>query len=166
MSADNDQARTLHLTIGDMQLVVDVGDETFVAPVGLADLAGEISGDPPSPEGLTNVIGLVSDHLDDALRIVASVAAADTLAILGPAVQTWSDVELGGVSVLPRPITRDDAEDLFRMLATERRAQRASNPGLVAAHIDSIIVVSCVIVAAMRKLQFDEATLADAVEKP
>ena len=49
---------------------------------------------------------------------------------------------------------RDDLEDLFRTLATERRRDRLHNPALQPDRVDSILATCCAVLAIMRRLQF------------
>ena len=51
-------------------------------------------------------------------------------------------------------VDRDDLEDLFRTLATERRDDRLHNPALQADRVDSILATCCAVLAFMRRLQF------------
>jgi exopolyphosphatase / guanosine-5'-triphosphate,3'-diphosphate pyrophosphatase len=47
-------------------------------------------------------------------------------------------------------LTRDAAEDVFRTLATERRADRIHNPGLEPGRADVIVGGAAILVAVMR----------------
>ena len=47
-------------------------------------------------------------------------------------------------------LTREAAEDVFRTLATEKRADRIHNPGLEEARADVIVGGCCALVAIMR----------------
>ncbi|MET0908723.1 MAG: hypothetical protein ABWZ99_04570, partial [Ilumatobacteraceae bacterium] len=51
-------------------------------------------------------------------------------------------------------LDRNDVEDLFRTLATERRRDRLHNPALEPQRVDSILATCCVVLAVMRRLQF------------
>jgi exopolyphosphatase/guanosine-5'-triphosphate,3'-diphosphate pyrophosphatase len=59
-------------------------------------------------------------------------------------------------------LTRDAAEDVFRTLATESRADRIHNPGLEEARADVIVGGCCVLVALFRRLGFDEMIVSEA----
>ena len=52
-------------------------------------------------------------------------------------------------------LARDEVEDVFRTLATERRAERLHNPGLEPERVDSVVATCCVLLGVMRKLQLD-----------
>jgi exopolyphosphatase / guanosine-5'-triphosphate,3'-diphosphate pyrophosphatase len=72
-----------------------------------------------------------------------------------PEVTAMVAVELGRSASLPFVFERAAAEDVFRTLATERRIDRAKNPGLDPLLIDRVVAGSCVVVAVMRKLQLE-----------
>ena len=136
------------------------GEEVFVAPIGDASLTETIlHSDPPRPEELTNAIGVMVDHLDDLLRERPDVAGAHAI-VAGRVAREIAAVELGGVPELPMTLTREAAEDVFRTLATESRTQRASNPGLSAEQVGTVVAGCCVMVAIMRRLQLDEVEVA------
>jgi exopolyphosphatase/guanosine-5'-triphosphate,3'-diphosphate pyrophosphatase len=59
-------------------------------------------------------------------------------------------------------LTRDAAEDVFRTLATESRADRIHNPGLEEARADVIVGGCCVLVALFRRFGFDEMIVSEA----
>ena len=59
-------------------------------------------------------------------------------------------------------LTHDAAEDVFRTLATESRADRLHNPGLEEARADVIVGGCCVLVAIFRQLGFDECLVSEA----
>ncbi|MEZ5248756.1 MAG: hypothetical protein R2713_05920 [Ilumatobacteraceae bacterium] len=73
----------------------------------------------------------------------------------GPEATAIVAVELGGAAELPFELSRDAAEDVFRTMATERRADRAKNPGLDPLLVDRVVAGCCTVVAVMRKLQLD-----------
>jgi exopolyphosphatase/pppGpp-phosphohydrolase len=56
-------------------------------------------------------------------------------------------------------VDRDGAEEVFRALATESRADRLHNPGLEPARVDTVLAASCVLVGMMRRLQLDAVTI-------
>ena len=53
-------------------------------------------------------------------------------------------------------LTHEAAEDVFRTLALEKRADRIHNPGLEEARADVIVGGSAILVAIMRFFAFDE----------
>lgn len=123
--------------------------------------------DPPRPEELTACLSVVELHLDDVTREVPEVLGARRLVGLAGTVTTVAAVEQG----LPAydrdrihhfELTRDAAEDVFRTLATERRAQRLENPGLEEARADVIVGGCCVLVKLFRHFGFDSCLVSEA----
>ena len=53
------------------------------------------------------------------------------------------------------PLAREAAEEVFRALATERRADRLQNPGLDPRRVDTILGTCCLVLAVMRRLRLD-----------
>ena len=123
--------------------------------------------DPPKPEELANAIGIVRDTLEDLGRDVPAVKGARRLVGLAGTVTTMAAVEIG-LAEYDRDrihhfvLTRAAAEDVFRTLATERRADRIHNPGLEEARADVIVGGAVVLVAIMRGLEFDECLVSEA----
>jgi exopolyphosphatase/pppGpp-phosphohydrolase len=70
-------------------------------------------------------------------------------------------VERGGpVATSPATLERHAAEDVFRLLATETRAQRLANPGLDPDRVDTVVATCCVVLAVMRRLHLDRVIVA------
>jgi hypothetical protein len=112
--------------------------------------------DPPAPAQLTNALGVVSDHLDDVIRAEPGLATAREVKVTGAEPWHLAVVERGGdISDVTVPLDREAAEDVFRTLATERRADRLHNPGLDPGRVDTILGTCCVVVTVMRRLQLD-----------
>jgi hypothetical protein len=112
--------------------------------------------DPPGPAQLTNALGVVTDHLDDVIRAEPAVTAARDVRVTGDEPWHLAIVERGGdVAEAAVPIDREAAEDVFRTLATERRAERLHNPGLDPRRVDTILGTCCLVLAVMRRLQLD-----------
>ena len=59
-------------------------------------------------------------------------------------------------------LTRDAVEDVFRTLATEKRVDRAHNPGLEKERVDVIVGGCVVLVAIMRHFAFEECLVSEA----
>ena len=138
-----------------IECTVQWGDTTehHSIPVGIDTLLRKhLTDDPPRPEGLTNAIGIVVDHLDDLTREHPYAVDAD-VAVTGPEMSAIAAVEEGAPAALPYALPRDAAEDVFRTLVTEPLADRLRNPGLEAHLGQRVVAGSCVLVAVMRALQ-------------
>src|SRR5204862_1015532 len=59
-------------------------------------------------------------------------------------------------------LTRAAAEEVFRTLAVETRAQRIHNPGLEEARADVIVGGTAILVTVMRHFDFDECLVSEA----
>jgi exopolyphosphatase/guanosine-5'-triphosphate,3'-diphosphate pyrophosphatase len=157
------------------QLVIDIGGGSTEYTVGVLDAemsasipfgsvtgtASHITTDRPRPEDLTNLIGAVSDDLEEIQRNIPAVnSPARAIGIAGTIV-TIAAVEIGlatfdEAALHGFVLTRDATEDVFRTLATETLAQRLLNPGLSADRADIIVAGCCILVSTMRRLRLDE----------
>lgn len=157
------------------QLVIDIGGGSTEYTVGVLDAemsasipfgsvtgtASHITTNIPRPEDLTNLIGAVSDDLEEIQRAIPAVnSPARAIGIAGTIV-TIAAVEIGLASFDDAilhgfVLTRDAAEDVFRTLATETLTQRILNPGLSADRADIIVAGCCILVSTMRRLRLDE----------
>ena len=123
--------------------------------------------DPPLPEELTACISFAEAYLDDVIRDIPGSAEAHTLVGLAGTITTVAAVEIG-LATYDRDaihhfvLTRAAAEDVFRTLATESRADRIHNPGLEEARADVIVGGCCVLVALFRRFGFDEMIVSEA----
>lgn len=138
-----------------------ISTATHVVPCGTTVLAARhFTHDPPPPEDLTNAIGDVIDHLDDAVRCLADLGAATTVHLSGAPAWVVASVEHGGpLEPGEFVLSRDAAEEVFRTLATESVRDRARNPGLPAEHVSTIVAACCVVVAILRGLHLQEITV-------
>lgn len=151
---------TARLNIDDTSTVIvvdDVGETPgglYVIPTGIDSLRRRhFTTDPPAPEDLTNAIGEMLDHLADAKRETPALLEATAVVVSGPTPRVIAFVEFGGVVDSPTHIlTREAAEEVFRILATENASERRLNPGLPAAFVDSVVAGCCALVAVMRGL--------------
>jgi len=161
-------------------LVVDIGGGSTEFIVGTDRVEGVMSvdigcvrltekflhHDPPQPEELSACISLTDAYLDDVVREIPA-AEARTMVGLAGTVTTVAAVEIG-LETYDRDrihhfhLTREAAEDVFRTLATESRADRVHNPGLEEARADVIVGGCCVLVALFRRLGFDEMIVSEA----
>ncbi len=129
-----------------------------VIPVGPTTLLDHelTDPDPPAPAQLTNALGVVSDHLDDVLREAPGITTARDVRLLGDEPWHLARVERGGdLPDVTVPLARAAAEEVFRALATERRADRLQNPGLDPRRVDTILGTCCLVLAVMRRLHLD-----------
>lgn len=156
-------------------LVIDIGGGSTEYTVGVLDAemsasipfgsvtgtASHITTDRARPEDLTNLIGAVSDELEEIQRAIPAInSPARAIGIAGTVV-TIAAIEIGLASFDDTALhgfvlTRDAAEDVFRTMATETLAQRVLNPGLSADRADIIVAGCCILVATMRRLRLDE----------
>jgi exopolyphosphatase/guanosine-5'-triphosphate,3'-diphosphate pyrophosphatase len=126
-----------------------------------------IASDPPAPEELSQAISVIHAYLEDVEREVPGSKEARTLVGLAGTVTTMAAVEIG-LAQYDRDrihhfvLTRDAAEDVFRTLATESRADRVHNPGLEEARADVIVGGAAILVTVMRHFGFDECLVSEA----
>ena len=114
-----------------------------------------IHSDPPAPEELHAVVNVTTQFLEDVVREHPVMREAKTMVGLAGTVSTVAAVEIG-LPAYDRErihhfvLTRAAAEDVFRTLATEARADRIHNPGLEEARADVIVGGAAVLVSVMR----------------
>jgi exopolyphosphatase/guanosine-5'-triphosphate,3'-diphosphate pyrophosphatase len=123
--------------------------------------------DPPAPEELHAVVNVTTQHLEDVVREHPQMRDAKTMVGLAGTISTVAAVEIG----LPGydrdalhhfVLTRAAAEDVFRTLATESRADRIHNPGLEEARADVIVGGTAVLVSVMRFFQAPSLLVSEA----
>ena len=162
-------------------LVVDIGGGSTELVVGTTEPTGVTSidvgcvrlterylrADPPDPGELSDALSVVRVHLDDVVRDVPQTLDAARLVGLAGSVTTVAAVELG-LRTYDRDrihhfvLTRRAAEDVFRTLATESRADRAANPGLEPERVEVIVAGALILVAVLRYFDFDECLVSEA----
>ncbi len=126
-----------------------------------------IEHDPPAPEELSACISLTEAYLEDVVRELPGAVDAARFIGLAGTVTTVAAVEIG-LATYDRDrihhfvLTHEAAEDVFRTLATERRADRIANPGLEEARADVIVAGSCILVAIMRFFGFNSCLVSEA----
>jgi exopolyphosphatase/pppGpp-phosphohydrolase len=153
--------RVLQIALDAREAVFTDPDAAYTVPVGAGTLAAMITGDPPLPEELTNAVGLFIDHIEDVTREVPGSTFADDIEVHGPGLQALVDVFVGRATHLPFEFERDDAEEIYRTLATEPVAARLLNPGLPAEEVHGILGVACAVVATLRALQATALTVVE-----
>ena len=152
---------------GSTELTVGVDEpwRSVSIPVGAVTATeSDLVTDPPRPEDLTNVIGAVQDELEEVGREIPELLTAQRTVGIAGTIVTVAAVEIGLAEFDEQRLhgfvlTRDAAEDVFRTLATENRAQRVLNPGLPADRVDVIVAGCCVLVGTMRRLHLEEMTV-------
>jgi exopolyphosphatase/guanosine-5'-triphosphate,3'-diphosphate pyrophosphatase len=122
--------------------------------------------DPPWASELSTAISVAKLHLDDVVLAHPSVALAPRMVAVAGTATTIAAVELGMVDydrnvIDAFTLTRAEAEDVFRTLATESLADRVYNPGLQPERADVIVGGCCILVAIMRHFEFDEVRIRD-----
>lgn len=156
------------IVLGEGRTTVTFADGTeFALPWGPKNLwtAYLTDGDPPRPASLTNALGAVADHLDDLLRDHPQITDAATLVFAGRPITGLARIEVGADEVDPEvEIGRDAAEEVFRMVATDTSADRAFHPGLPSGDVDTVVATCCIVLAFLRRLRLDAATL-DTVDR-
>jgi len=164
---------TALVTIGDEMTTIQVigiqvigsgedGEPTdYRIPRGMVSLhRAHITADPPLPENLTNAIGDMMDHLDDAVRTLTLLGSVTEVVVAGRAAEAIAAVEFGGeITVETFELGRAAAEDVFRTLATEPVDLRRRNPGLPAELGETIPAGCCALVAVLRSLHLDRVTV-------
>ena len=146
---------------------VDAAEMSASIPFGAVTATGSHITDPSraaDPADLTNLIGAVSDELEEIGRTIPAVASPARVVGIAGTIVTVAAVEIGLAEFDDSRLhgfvlTREAAEDVFRTLATEPIAQRRTNPGLPADRADIIVAGCCILVATMRRLRIDEMTV-------
>lgn len=162
-----EQFATRHVHVDDTATVVrfsiDSRAREHTIPWGIVNLTAEwlVPHDPPRPDALVNALGAIDDHLDDIIRAHAGFAEVSRFEFDGAASRVLAQVEFGGAGApADLRLDRAAAEEVFRMVATESAADRAHNPGLPSAHVDTIVATCCIVVAIMRRFHLDHVVLA------
>lgn len=149
--------------IADDTTTIRLADGTvFDIPWGAASLTtGWLDEtDPPRPEALTNAFGAVADHLDDLVREHPDLVTAEIITFVGATIDSLAAIEVGGQLTTPHlDVDRDTVEEIFRMIATDRRVERSTNPGLAAEHVDVIVASCCIVLAVLRRFRAASARL-------
>jgi len=159
-------------------LVIDIGGGSTEYTVGTQSIDvfasipfgavtstdSHISSDLPRPEDLTNLIGAVSDELEDITRDHPVVGSPMRTVGVAGTIVTIAAVELGlhefdESALHGMTLSREAAEDVFRTVATEPLALRVQNPGLGPDRADIIVAGCCILVATMRRLHLSEITV-------
>ncbi len=145
-------------------------DAVFSADIGAASVtATYLDHDPPRPEELSAALSVVQLHLDDARReldVLTEAIDGGVVIGVGGTLTTVTAVEIGlepydADQVHGFWLDRAAAEDVFRTLATESRADRAFNPGLPQERVDLIVGGCVILVELMRHLTVDRILVSE-----
>ena len=162
-------------------LVVDLGGGSTELSVGTSVCEAAMSldigcvrltekylhSDPPLPEELHACISVTGAHLDDVDREMPAARQAQTFVGLAGTISTAAAVEQGlhaydRDKVHHFELTKAAAEDVFRTVATESRADRAHNPGLEPGRVDVIVGGMAILVKIMRHFGFESCLVSEA----
>ena len=122
--------------------------------------------DRPTAEELSSGVTVTHAHLDDVQREVPASDDATRLIGVGGSITTVAAVEIGLVTydrdrIHHFELTRAAVEDVFRTLATEKRADRAYNPGLPADRVDTIVGGALILATVMRHFDLDTCLVSE-----
>ena len=122
--------------------------------------------DPPAAEELTAAISFVDAWLNDVIQDIPNLIGARTVLGMAGTVNAVARIEQGQADydrekVHHFKLTKAAAEDVFRTLATESRADRICNPGLEEARADVIVGGCCALVAIYRRFGLDEILVSE-----
>lgn len=166
----------------DVFLTIDIGGASTELAVGTADhqmpavysipLGGVVAtelylpSDPPLPEDLSNLFGVMHSHVEDALRDEPSIALAGHLVAVGGTACVIGAVERGvawgtGEAISGLVLTRDEIESVFRMLAFETVEDRAQNPGLPADRAEVVVAGCVLLLSVMRRFGFSDVVISE-----
>jgi hypothetical protein len=143
-----DERRSYELPIGPLTMLDD-------------DLVDVRLGGLPTPASLTNALGAVHDHLDDVLIDAPEMSSPSAVELRGHHALSLARVEHGAHD-LPADyrLSRASADEVFRTVVGELRSERVHNPGLDAAHVDTIIPTCCITLGVMRRLELAQVAIA------
>jgi len=136
-------------------LVVDIGGGSTEFVVGTS-----------APEDLSAAVSLVRDQLADVDRALPSLRKAATLVGLAGTITTVAAIEQGLLAydrdrIHHFRLRKEQAEAVFRLLATETADERRHNPGLDPGRVDVIVGGTIVLVAILRTFGFDELVVSE-----
>jgi exopolyphosphatase/guanosine-5'-triphosphate,3'-diphosphate pyrophosphatase len=166
----------------DVYLTIDIGGASTELAAGTADqqtpavysipLGGVVAtelylpSDPPLPEDLSNLFGVMHSHIEDALREAPSIAQAGHLVAVGGTACVIGAVERGvdwgtGDATSGLVLTRDEIESVFRMLAFDTVEDRAQNPGLPADRAEVVVAGCVLLLSVMRRFGFADVVISE-----
>jgi exopolyphosphatase/pppGpp-phosphohydrolase len=155
----------LVLAISDDRVDISmIGGGEWTIPLGPQSLFDGVleQRDKPSASHLTNALGFIHDYFDEIIVLAPSVLAAPSVTATGPHAASLARVELGNEHVpTGYELQRADADEVFRTLVAEPRAERLHNPGLASSDVDTIIGTLCIVLAIMRRLDLGRLAIHD-----
>ena len=125
-----------------------------------------IANDPPLPEELSAAQSLIDLHLDDVLMNIPSIQSSTNIYGVAGTVSATSMIEQGLYKynfdlVHGHIMSEQDIEEVFRLLATDNREGRLSNPGMEEGRVDVIVGGLCILAQIMRKLDFEQIQVSE-----
>ena len=172
---------THSVEIGGPYLVFDLGggstefsygekmcEQFFSINAGCVRMAERfIHSDPPLPEELSAALSLVELHLIDVEKAIPSLDKATTLIGLAGTVSAIAMIEQGLEKysyelVHHYLMSHADMEEVFRILVTDNREQRLTNPGMEEDRVDVIVGGVCILIQIMRQFHFTECLVSEA----
>ena len=126
-----------------------------------------IHSDPPLPEELSAALSLVELHLLDVEKAISSLDKATTLIGLAGTVSAIAMIEQGLEKysyelVHHYLMSHADMEEVFRILVTDNREQRLTNPGMEEDRVDTVVGGLCILIQIMRQFHFTECLVSEA----
>ena len=118
------------------------------------------------PEELSAAQSLVDLHLDDVLMNIPNIHKTRTVIGVAGTISSTSMIEQGlheydFNSVHGHCLTKESIEEVFRLIVTDDRDGRLSNPGMEEGRVDVIVGGLCVLVQIMRKLSFEQLIVSE-----
>jgi exopolyphosphatase/guanosine-5'-triphosphate,3'-diphosphate pyrophosphatase len=122
--------------------------------------------DPPLPEDLSNVFGIMHTHLEDAVRERPLIAQAGHLVAVGGSACDIAAIEKGvpwGESQATSGVvlSRSDVEEVFRMLAADTTSERAHHPGMRAERAEVVVAGCVLLLSVMRRFGFQHVIVSE-----
>ena len=145
----------------------DTCEEFFSTDVGCVRISEKfIHSDPPLPEELSAALSLIELHLNDVEQAVTKIAGAKTLIGVAGTVTAMAMIEQGLQeysydAVHHYRMTKEAMEEVFRILATDSRENRLTNPGMEEDRVDVIVGGVCVLIQIMRQFGLSECLVSE-----
>ena len=168
---DKNQAPFLVIDIGGGSTEFAFGSESFDSvfstDVGCVRITERfIRNDPPLPEELSAALSLIDLHLDDAIMEIPLLLQAQTVIGLAGTVSATSMIEQGlrnysYEAVHGHIMPKNAIEEVFRLLVTDNRSGRLSNPGMEEGRVDVIVGGLCILAQIMRKFNFEQLQVSE-----